>query len=62
MSFRGGIGRSRNPGRVRRISDGDDRLGVEAVIGLHDFVFFGFGLIDVAEGPLVLEGEMGVVE
>ena len=46
----------------RRIADRDDGLGVEAVIGLGDFVFLRLGLIDVAERALMHEGEMRIVE
>ena len=48
--------------RLRRIAHRDDRLGDEAVIGFRDLVFLRLRLIDVAEGALVHEGEMRVVE
>jgi hypothetical protein len=62
VSFRCGIGRSSDSGRIGCIPDRDDRLGVKSVISLHDFVLLRLGLIDVAEGSLVHKGEMGIVE
>src|SRR6516165_2474268 len=46
----------------RWIVDGNDRLGLEAVIGFHELVFFRLGLIELSEGRFVNEGEVRVVE
>ncbi len=55
-------GGPRDAGRVRRVADRHDRLGLETVIGLDDLVLLGLGLVDVTERALVHEGKVRVVE
>ncbi len=55
----GGAGDARCVGRIAYRDDG---LGLEPVVGLDDLVFLRARLVDVAEGVLVHEGEMRVVE
>src|SRR5579859_37279 len=62
MTFGGRLRRAGDPAGAWRIADGDDGLGVETVFVLGDLVFLWLRLIDVAEGALVHEGKVRVVE
>ena len=62
MALGGRLGRAGHAKCGRRIVDGDDGFGAEAVIGLNELVFFRLGLAQQAERRLVDKGEMRIVE
>ena len=62
VALGGRLGRAGDAVLHRRIGDRDERLGLEAVVGLLDLVFLRQRLVELAERALVDEGKMRVVE